>query len=57
MAWLSAVGHFAPAETCEFLSHVGRALEIDLLDYKPKLERHHGQELPGSMRMGQRSPE
>src|SRR5690606_32393322 len=27
---------------------------IDLFDYKPALRRHHGEELPASIRMGQR---
>src|SRR5438128_2316918 len=32
----------------------GGPSHIDLLDYKPALRRHHGQELPASVRMGQR---
>ena len=32
----------------------GGPSHIDLFDYKPKLKEHHGEELPGSIRMGQR---
>jgi hypothetical protein len=32
----------------------GGPSHIDLFDYKPKLRDHHGEELPGSVRMGQR---
>ena len=32
----------------------GGPSHIDLFDYKPRLRQYHGQELPGSVRMGQR---
>jgi hypothetical protein len=32
----------------------GGPSHIDLFDHKPDLQRHHGEELPGSIRMGQR---
>src|SRR4051794_3305043 len=37
-----------------YLFMSGGPSHIDLLDYKPALRRHHGQELPASIRMGQR---
>lgn len=47
--------HFAPrAKRVIFLFMSGGPSHIDLYDYKPKLREHHGQELPGSVRMGQR---
>jgi hypothetical protein len=47
--------HFAPrAKRVIFLFMSGGPSHIDLYDYKPKLREHHGQELPGSIRMGQR---
>ena len=47
--------HFAPkAKRVIFLFMSGGPSHIDLYDYKPQLKQHHGQELPGSIRMGQR---
>jgi hypothetical protein len=47
--------HFAPrAKRVIFLFMSGGPSHIDLYDYKPALRRHHGEELPGSVRMGQR---
>jgi hypothetical protein len=47
--------HFAPkAKRVIYLFMSGGPSHIDLLDYKPALRRHHGQELPASVRMGQR---
>jgi hypothetical protein len=47
--------HFAPrAKRVIFLFMSGGPSHIDLFDYKPKLRERHGQELPGSVRMGQR---
>ncbi len=47
--------HFAPkAKRVIFLFMSGGPSHIDLFDYKPRLRDHHGQELPGSVRMGQR---
>src|SRR3954467_11366273 len=47
--------HFAPrAKRVIYLFMSGGPSHIDLFDYKPKLREHHGKELPGSVRMGQR---
>jgi hypothetical protein len=47
--------HFAPrAKRVIYLFMSGGPSHIDLFDYKPKLRAYHGQELPGSVRMGQR---
>src|SRR5262249_5272553 len=47
--------HFAPkAKRVIYLFMSGGPSHIDLFDYKPKLRDYHGQELPGSVRMGQR---
>ena len=47
--------HFAPkAKRVIFLTMSGGPSHIDLFDYKPDLKKHHGEELPGSIRMGQR---
>jgi hypothetical protein len=47
--------HFAPrAKRVIYLFMSGGPSHIDLFDYKPKLRDHHGEELPGSVRMGQR---
>ena len=47
--------HFAPkAKRVIFLTMSGGPSHIDLFDYKPGLRQHHGKELPGSIRMGQR---
>lgn len=52
---LSASTHFAPkAKHVIYLFMSGGPSHIDLFDYKPKLQAHHGEELPGSIRMGQR---
>src|SRR5437660_1766341 len=49
--------HFAPkAMRVIYLFQSGAPSHIDLFDYKPKLKEHHGEELPGSVRMGQRIP-
>jgi hypothetical protein len=37
-----------------YLFQSGAPAQMDLLDYKPSLKKLHGQELPGSVRMGQR---
>jgi hypothetical protein len=48
-------GHFAPrAKHVIYLFMSGGPSHIDLFDYKPVLTEHHGEELPGSVRMGQR---
>jgi uncharacterized protein DUF1501 len=47
--------HFPPkAKRVIYLFQSGAPSHIDLFDYKPKLKEHHGEELPGSVRMGQR---
>jgi hypothetical protein len=47
--------HFAPkAKRVIYLFMSGGPSHIDLFDYKAELRRHHGEELPGSVRMGQR---
>jgi len=47
--------HFAPkVKRVIFLCQSGAPSQIDLFDYKPRLERSHGEELPDSVRMGQR---
>jgi hypothetical protein len=47
--------HFAPkAKHVIYLFMSGGPSHIDLFDYKPALKEHHGEELPASVRMGQR---
>jgi len=47
--------HFAPkAKRVIYLFMSGGPSHIDLFDYKPKLREYHGQELPATVRMGQR---
>ena len=47
--------HFAPkAKRVIYLFMSGGPSHIDLFDYKPKLREFHSQELPASIRMGQR---
>src|SRR3954462_6053165 len=47
--------HFAPkAKRVIYLVMSGGPSHIDLFDYKPKLKDHFGQDLPASIRMGQR---
>lgn len=47
--------HFAPrARRVIYLFQSGGPSHIDLLDYKPQLKKHHAQELPDSIRQGQR---
>src|SRR5204863_9826550 len=52
---LPGLPHFAPkAKRVIYLFMAGGPSQIDLLDYKPKLEKYHEAELPESVRMGQR---
>jgi uncharacterized protein (DUF1501 family) len=44
----------AKAKRVIYLVMSGGPSHIDLLDYKPELKKHHGEELPASIRMGQR---
>lgn len=47
--------HFAPkAKRVIYLFMSGGPSHIDLWDYKPQLKAHNGEELPASIRMGQR---
>lgn len=47
--------HFAPkAKRIIYLFQNGAPSQLDLFDYKPKLREMFGQDLPGSIRMGQR---
>ena len=47
--------HFAPkAKRVIYLFQSGGPSQMDLFDYKPMLEKMHGEELPASVRMGQR---
>jgi hypothetical protein len=47
--------HFAPkAKRVIYLFQSGGPSHIDLFDYKPHLEKVHGQDLPDSIRQGQR---
>ena len=47
--------HFAPkAKLVIYLFQNGAPSQLDLFDYKPKLQEMHGQELPASIRNGQR---
>jgi hypothetical protein len=52
---LSAFPNFAPkAKRVIYLFQSGAPSQMDLLDYKPSLTKLHGQQLPASIRMGQR---
>src|SRR5687768_13427212 len=47
--------HFAAkAKRVIYLHQSGAPSHIDMFDYKPAMEAHHGKELPASIRMGQR---
>ena len=52
---LPGLPHFAPkAKSIIYLHMNGGPSQIDLWDYKPKLEEHFQKDLPDSIRMGQR---
>ena len=52
---LLASTHFAPkAKRIIFLYQSGGPSQMDLFDYKPRLNQEHGKELPDSVRQGQR---
>lgn len=54
-AGLPAFPNFRPrARRVIYLFMSGGPSQMDLFDYKPELNRRHGQELPASVRMGQR---
>ena len=49
------VPHFAgKAKRVIYLFQSGAPSQMELFDYKPRLEEFHGQDLPESVRMGQR---
>ena len=51
----AALTHFAPkAKRIIYLFQSGGPSQLDLYDYKPLLNRQHGQQLPDSVRGGQR---
>ncbi len=51
---LKTLHHPAKAKRVIFLFQSGGPSQIDLLDYKPHLNKVHGQQLPDSVRKGQR---
>jgi hypothetical protein len=52
---LPGLPHFPPkAKRVIYLFNSGGPSQLDLFDYKPGLVNHHGEDLPGSVRMGQR---
>ena len=51
---LEVLHYPAKAKRIIYLVMSGGPSHIDLLDHKPELKKHHGEELPGSVRMGQR---
>ncbi len=51
---LSGLHHAARAKRVIYLHQSGAPSHIDLFDHKPAMAQHHGKELPGSIRMGQR---
>ncbi len=52
---LSGVPHFAPkAKRVIYLFQSGAPSQLESFDYKPLLRKMHGQDLPASVRMGQR---
>ena len=52
---LAELPHFGPkAKRVIYLFQSGAPSQIDLFDYKPMLRQFHGQELPDSVRQGQR---
>lgn len=52
---LSGIPHFAPkAKRVIYLFQNGAPSQLESFDYKPMLNKMHGEELPASIRMGQR---
>lgn len=52
---MAGLPHFAPkAKRIIYLFQNGAPSQLDLFDYKPKLQEMFGQDLPASIRMGQR---
>lgn len=54
-ALIAGLPHFAPkAKRIIYLFQNGAPSQLDLFDYKPMLQQMQGQDLPASIRMGQR---
>ncbi len=54
-AGLEGLPHFAPkAKRVILLHQSGGPSQLDTFDYKPQLVKHRGEDLPASVRMGQR---
>ncbi|HVZ26316.1 MAG TPA: DUF1501 domain-containing protein, partial [Sediminibacterium sp.] len=54
-ALITGLPHFAPkAKRIIYLFQNGAPSQLDLFDYKPLLQQMHGEDLPASIRMGQR---
>jgi hypothetical protein len=54
-AIMTGLPHFAPkAKRVIYLFQNGAPSQLDLFDYKPMLQKMHGEDLPASIRMGQR---
>src|SRR5678815_2607921 len=52
---VTGLPHFAPkAKRIIYLFQNGAPSQLDLFDYKPMLQKMQGQDLPASIRMGQR---
>ncbi|MEP7258192.1 MAG: DUF1501 domain-containing protein [Flavitalea sp.] len=52
---MAGLPHFAPkAKRIIYLFQNGAPSQLDLFDYKPLLQQRHGEDLPASVRMGQR---
>ncbi len=52
---LDGIPHFAPkANRVIYLFQSGAPSQLDLFDYKPELEKRRAEDLPASVRMGQR---
>ena len=52
---LPSLPHFAPkAKRCIYLHMMGAPPQMDLLDYKPKMQSWYDKDLPESIRQGQR---
>jgi len=51
---LAGLHHTPKAKRVIYLFQSGGPSHIDLIDYKPALRTHHGEDLPASIRMGQR---
>ena len=55
LATLTGLPHFAPkAKRVIYLFQNGAPSQLESFDYKPMLNKMHGQDLPASIRMGQR---